>query len=111
MIDFKKKLREARAKKLVIEPNEGNGGRQCYFSHKGKDYWADMTDFGNEALVKETTKEILGYDVEVMIFPANGREIESYSDLACYRTSQDNFTDEYLKECITEFMEDIDHES
>ena len=77
---------------MDIKRNFINGGYYCYFEHKDKQYYADVTwtpDHGNEC----------------MIFPAKDNQVTDWGDLYAKRNIPVSV--QSLEDCIEEFKKTL----
>lgn len=80
---------------VKVETNPNNGGLCSYFDYNGRQYFADLTD-------------IMLIGTECMIFNSHDREVTNWSELYCKRGL--DVTDDILRACILEFVEQLDEE-
>lgn len=84
---------------FIIEDHPCKTGRWCKFEHNGKKYVASMVDLHANAMCPMFGK----YHIEVMIFNADDDfNVVSYLDEFCRRN--DVLSDEFLLECLTDFV-------
>ena len=80
---------------VKIDINPSNGGLCSFFYYNGRQYFADLAD-------------IMLIGTECMIFHSCDREVTDYMELYCKRGVE--VTDDNLRACILEFVEQLAEE-